>query len=58
MGLIVSDTERLLQINKLSNNGRHQQAAGRYQKMANEVRNPTEKKILWDAAKNSRNKAR
>ena len=57
MGRIVSDTERLLEITKLSNNGHHQQAAGRLQRMANEVRNPREKKTLWDAAAHSRNKA-
>jgi hypothetical protein len=56
MGRILSDTERLLVIVKLSNNNQHQQAAGKYQKMANEVRNPVDKKALWAAAENSRSK--
>ena len=56
MGIVKSDATRLIEITQLSNNGHHQQAAGRLQKMANEERNPSEKKALWEAAAHSRNK--
>ena len=56
MGRIYNDTERLLEIAQLSNNGHHGQAARDYQDMANEVRNPAEKKQLWDLAEKSRKK--
>lgn len=56
MGRVYSDAERLLQAADLSNRGHHNKAAGIYQKMGNEVRNPAQKKQLWDLAKDSRRK--
>lgn len=43
MGRVYSDAERLLQAADLSNRGHHNKAAGIYQKMGNEVRNPAQK---------------
>lgn len=39
---------------RLANNGHHYQAASKYQDAGNQVRNPAEKKLLWDAAKRHR----
>ena len=54
MGRVYSDTERLLQGAELSRRGHHNQAANLYQKMGNEVRNPKEKRKLWEMAEYSR----
>jgi hypothetical protein len=39
---------------ELANNGRHQEASALFQQAGNQYRNPTEKKVLWDAAQRSR----
>jgi len=57
MGRIISDVERLLTAAEDSRNGHHNRAVRTYQGMANEIRNPEEKRRLWDMATSNRNKA-
>ena len=58
MGRVYTDADKLIEAADLSRNGHHTQAAHIYHDMGNEVRNPKEKKQLWELAKDSRKKGR
>ena len=54
MGRVYTDTEKMIEATRLSNNGHYNKAASILHNMGNEQRNPEQKKALWETARNLR----
>lgn len=51
---IRKNDDTIMKAIRASNSGHHAQAARLYQDAGNQIRNPSEKQMLWDAAERSK----